>query len=52
MSKNDPTGKQHETVTKTSSQPSTELMTPKNMLGGISGINRPSNKSDAKNVGA
>ena len=52
MSKNDPTGKQHEVVTKTTSQKSTELLTPKNFLGGLSGINRASNKSDSKSVGA
>jgi hypothetical protein len=51
MSKNDPTGKQHVEVTKTSSQPSTELLTPKNILGGLSGINRASNKSDSMSVG-
>ena len=52
MSKNDPTGKQHEVVTKTTSQKSTELLTPKNFLGGLSGINRASNKSDSISFGA
>jgi hypothetical protein len=52
MSKNDPTSKHHATVTKTTSQQSTELMTPSGLLGGLNGINRPSNKSDEKNFGS
>jgi hypothetical protein len=52
MSKNDPTSKQHATVTKTTSQLSTELKTPSGMLAGLSGINRASNKSDEKNFGS
>ena len=40
MSKNDPTGKQHATVTKTSSNGAsgTELLTPKNLLSGLKGV--------------
>jgi len=49
---NDPTGKQHATITKTTSQQSTELKTPSGLLGGLNGINRASNKSDEKNFGS
>ena len=69
MATNDPTGKTHATVTKTTSQQarkgtyasnestsaggaSIELMTPKNILGGLSGVARASNKSDSTSVGA
>ncbi len=50
--KNDPTGKHHATVTKTTSQSNTELLTPSNLLAGLSGINRASNKSDSRAVGS
>jgi hypothetical protein len=56
MSKNDPTGKTHATVTKTTSNPgaSTELMTPKNFLSGLSGIlaDCAANESDSTSVGS
>ncbi len=57
MSKNDPTGKQHATVTKTTSTPgakNTELMTPKNFLSGLSGVlaDCAANESDSGSVGS
>ena len=55
MSKNDPTGKTHKTVTRSTSQGApAELRTPKDLLSGLSGIlaDHAANQADSRSVGA
>lgn len=55
MSKNDPTGKTHKVLTKSTSQGAPPaLHTPKNLLSGLKGIlaDSASNQSDSSSVGS